>query len=223
MRFEVYLHRSPSGKGYVGISKHGMRYRWLQHIRDLKKGRDTPFHMAIKKYGPESFTHELLDVCTSETGADIAEKLWIKELKTTTPNGYNRTNGGVGRSYVDISPEERYKKGNAFRGKKHSTESRMKISASNIGKKQSEETKAKLYKANKGRKASDEARNNMSKAALGKKKSPEAIKKSVDKRRGIKRSPMALQNLQISHLKHRESQLILPIFDFNPLIRAANS
>lgn len=200
-----------------------MRYRWLQHIRDLKKGRDTPFHMAIKKYGPESFTHQLLDVCSSEKGADIAERLWIKELKTTTPYGYNRTHGGVGRSYVDISPEERYKKGNAFRGRKHTEESRKKLSIANTGKTHTEETRIKLSKALTGKKPSDEARLNMSKSAIGKKKSAEAIKKSVDKRRGAKRSPAALYNQAAAHLKHRESQLIFPIFDFNPLIRAANS
>lgn len=223
MRIEVYLHRSPNGKGYVGVSKHGMRYRWLQHIRDLKKGRDTPFHMAIKKYGPDAFTHELLDVCTTESGADRAEKLWIKELNTTTPNGYNRTHGGVGRSTFDLSPEERQKKGNAFRGRKHSTESRIKISVSRTGIRCKEEAKIKISKALKGMTHSDAARINMSKSQTGKKKSPEAIKKSADKRRSRTMSSSGVYNITVAHLKHRENQLTLPTFNFNPLIRAVNS
>ncbi len=218
MRIEVYLHRSPSGKGYVGVSKHGMRYRWLQHVRDVKKGRDTPFHMAIKKYGPDSFTHELLDVCFTEKGADIAERVWIKQLNTMTPHGYNRTKGGVGRSSFDISPEERYKKGNSFRGKKHSEETKLKIAKASSSRRHTEETKAKLSKALKGKKHSDLARNKMSQSALGKKKSPEAIKKSVDKRRGMKMSKAGIHNVRMGHLKHKKNQLILPIFDFNPLI-----
>jgi len=65
-------------------------------VSDASRGSDIAFHRAIRKYGPESFTHEILERMTTEAGAKRAEQLWIRELGTRAPNGYNLTDGGEG-------------------------------------------------------------------------------------------------------------------------------
>jgi group I intron endonuclease len=95
---DVYLHRAPNGKGYVGISARGMHERWRGHLRSAGKGSRLLFHAAIRKYGADAFTHELLERMSTEAGAKRAEQLWIAALSTFAPSGYNLTLGGEGPS-----------------------------------------------------------------------------------------------------------------------------
>ncbi len=118
--FEVYLHTSPSGKAYVGMTSRGMRHRWNLHVHAARKGGRSVFHRAIRKYGPEAFTHEVLERMTTEAGALQAERLWVARLGTFGPRGYNRSAGGEGAPGTQ-----------ARRGHTHSAETRAKISASN--------------------------------------------------------------------------------------------
>lgn len=139
--FTVYAHRSPSGKVYVGWTSRPRR-RWNTHVNDaVKRMSPTPFHKAIRKYGPESFSHEVLEVMTTPEGARRAEQVWIKELGAFGPRGYNATLGGDGTAGIVVSSETRAKlaiarrkRTDSMRGFRHSAQSRANMSAAHKGK-----------------------------------------------------------------------------------------
>lgn len=60
--------------------------RWTQHIK-ASKYFSTYFYKALRLYGPDSFTLEILG-----EGLDAEERFWIEELKPE----YNMTKGGDG-------------------------------------------------------------------------------------------------------------------------------
>jgi group I intron endonuclease len=131
--FEVYRHTSPSGKSYVGWTSQGSETRWRHHVSQaLRKVDACPaFHRAIRKYGPEAFTHEVLERLTTEAGAKRAEQLWIAEIGTVE-GGYNISEGGDGSTGGGrvFTAEHRSKLSEARKGKRATAESRQKVSAS---------------------------------------------------------------------------------------------
>lgn len=93
----VYKHTSPSGKSYIGQTNNYER-RCYQH---QKKVKNTAIFYAIKKYGWDNFTHEILkDNLTLEQANYWEEKL-IKEHNTLSPNGYNLVEGGINRKHSE--------------------------------------------------------------------------------------------------------------------------
>jgi group I intron endonuclease len=113
--FLIYCHTSPSGKSYVGVTVQGVTRRWLQHVRDAKRGGVAPLHNAIRKYGAKAFTHGVLDRLSTDAGAKHAERLWIAELGTFG-SGYNATAGGDGSFGVRPPAATRLKMSVAQRG-----------------------------------------------------------------------------------------------------------
>ncbi len=195
--FEVYCHTSPSGKRYVGYSRDGMAKRWREHCEESRAGSDRLVCRAIRKYGADSFKHELLAVTDTEAGAHASKRYWIVAWKTLAPGGYNATMGGDGgersevvleklraawardpdrkaRASVDLSERN---KGNSYAtagiGRKWSVESRARRSEAMRGVKQgrrSELGRANLAAAakNKGYSHSPETIAKMSAARRGK-------------------------------------------------------
>jgi group I intron endonuclease len=150
--FEVYCLTSPSGKQYVGFTSRGVDKRWAAHVQDAKRrnakdAKNGPLQIAIRKYGPESFTRSLLERMTTEAGAKRAEQLWIKELGTFGRGGYNATLGGEGALGWAPSEETCAKISKAHSGKVLSLEHRAKISKGGLGKKRSPETCARMAEA----------------------------------------------------------------------------
>lgn len=132
-----------------------MKLRWHGHTSDARKGKDGVFWRAIRKYGPEMFTHELLERMSTEAGAKLAERLWIERLGTQVPNGYNMTPGGDART-------------RGMSGRKHSPETIAKMKARAAGRDLSA-----LHAARRGAKASTETLAKMRAAKLGTKHSLE--------------------------------------------------
>ena len=64
MGYTVYKHTSPSGKVYIGITKRKPEYRWNKG-KGYRKDQ-LLFYRAIKKYGWDNFTHEILYTGLSE-------------------------------------------------------------------------------------------------------------------------------------------------------------
>ena len=93
MGYTVYKHISPSGKVYIGITKRKPEYRW-------NKGKgyredQLLFYRAIKKYGWDNFTHEILYTGLSEKDAKNIEISLIRQYKSLGMS-YNITDGGDG-------------------------------------------------------------------------------------------------------------------------------
>ena len=118
--YTVYRHISPSGKVYIGITCMKPEYRW-NHGKGYREIDQPVFSRAIKKYGWDNITHEILYSGLTERDAKNLEINLIKQYKSLGLS-YNITDGGDG-----------------FRGATH-----MK------GRKASEETKRKMREARKG-------------------------------------------------------------------------
>lgn len=71
-------------KSYIGQSVHIHR-RWYEH---KKSSSHSAISSAIKKYGEENFSFEILEKCTIEE-LNEKEQYWIQYYNTITPNGYN--------------------------------------------------------------------------------------------------------------------------------------
>jgi len=88
----VYKLTSPSGKSYIGISKHSLAHRLRIHAK--KESACVAIKAAIKKYGIQNLRKEIL-----HSGVPLADlpELEIKEIanhQTLAPCGYNLCKGG---------------------------------------------------------------------------------------------------------------------------------
>lgn len=150
-----------NGKIYVGQSRNIHR-----RMTDLHKGCKYLFH-AIKKYGKENFESSVVEYCDISELND-REKYWIKKLDShVSGNGYNVSWGGL----------------NSMEGRKHTEESKKKISDAVKGenhplwgKKQSEESNRKNRESQLGEKSH----------CFGKHLTDEHKKKVGDSQRGEK-------------------------------------
>lgn len=88
--YVVYKHTSPSGKSYIGITQQKPENRWKNGYGYIKQEK---FYNAIKKYGWDSFSHEILKEGLSLIDAWRYEMYYI-ELYDSYVNGYNLTIGG---------------------------------------------------------------------------------------------------------------------------------
>ena|ERR1700733_163764 len=186
-----------SGKRYVGQTMQTLEKRWKEHLRDARNGRTCPLHAAIRKYGPESFSIEVLVFC-GESELNPLEKFAILIFNSLVDNrsGYNVTEGGHD---------------NGRKRKRHSEETKKKIGAAHKGRVFSEETLQKM----RARKRPDLAeRNRMVRRQtfLGKRHSEEARRKISAKMQGHKRcvgrvlSEETKQKIRASLLARREAQ-----------------
>jgi group I intron endonuclease len=95
----IYCHTHiETNRRYIGLTKLTMMKRWNQHVANA--GRKTGkgclhFWNAIRKYGKESFSHRILEICTSIEEANEAEQAWIESFTSTNPEfGFNLLRGG---------------------------------------------------------------------------------------------------------------------------------
>ena len=78
-----------NGKIYIGQTNNLDR-RMQEHLHDKRKGH--PIHLALKKYGKDNFTYEVL---YHGENYNEEEKKWIKYYDTTNnEKGYNIAQGG---------------------------------------------------------------------------------------------------------------------------------
>lgn len=96
-----------NGKCYVGKSvniESRIRHHQQDYLNPKSSQYNTYFYNALRKYGWDSFTCQVLEEC-DEKDLNTKERYWIKQLKSNhRDRGYNRTNGGDGVSgYWDIS------------------------------------------------------------------------------------------------------------------------
>ena len=154
--------------GYIYLitdTTNGMKYTGKHHYH-IEGQLDPSYHGSgviiknIYKKRPETLKEEYIKTCYSEEEMCSDEQYYIKVFKTLWPNGYNLTEGGDGvlpseetrrkmsENHYDCSGEK-----HPMFGKKHSEETKKKLSDShkgqippNKGKPMSEEQKKKLSK-----------------------------------------------------------------------------
>lgn len=92
----VYIHTSPSGKRYVGITCQNPIRRWRKGKGyKPKNGQITPFWNAIQRYGWDNFKHEIVLSGLSKADACQAEIDLIEKYRTRDNEfGYNVSVGG---------------------------------------------------------------------------------------------------------------------------------
>jgi hypothetical protein len=97
----IYCHTHiGSGRRYVGLTRLSMMRRWKGHVaksQSLKPHGKSRSHFAnaIRQYGKDAFTHEVLETCSTIEEANQAEIKWIENYDSTNPEkGYNIKPGG---------------------------------------------------------------------------------------------------------------------------------
>lgn len=189
--YSLYIHQSPQGKIYIGITSRNPYTRWGHDglgYYDKRKSNQSHFYNAIQKYGWNNFQHIILLENLSKEVACECEKYLIVKYKTNDKDyGYNITEGGEGvvgyvhtnetKEYLSrinegkIIPQEvKDKISNTLsgrpntwqRGKKKPEEACRKMSNSLKGHIVTQETRYKISEANKGRRPTEETRRKMS-------------------------------------------------------------
>ena len=67
-------------------------------------GSAQPLHRAIAKYGPDAFTHEVLETCETLDAANESETRWISHYRSDDlAVGYNLDSGGKSHNSNEVS------------------------------------------------------------------------------------------------------------------------
>lgn len=146
----------PSGRVYVGKAN-DVKKRWHRHIRNSKEGRGSYIHAAIRKYGVDEFRIKNVFSFGSESDAYKAEEMCVRFLRADKKGiGFNITSGGLGGRSVSAATREKMSK--SALGRKHSIETRKKISEALSVRITTAETREKRRISATGRVASKETR-----------------------------------------------------------------
>lgn len=86
-----------NGMQYVGAAL-DFDKRKRQHLQAAKEGRGSPksFSRALRDFGEDAFTFEVIDEGSSPKQLAEKEAQWMLRLNTLTPDGYNLVTGGYG-------------------------------------------------------------------------------------------------------------------------------
>ena len=90
-----------NNKVYVGKTENTLEKRFSEHCKDSQKREEEkrPLYAAMRKYGTEHFSIELVEECDIEM-VSLREQYWIGFYKGYT-EGYNATLGGDGKAYIN--------------------------------------------------------------------------------------------------------------------------
>lgn len=177
--YSVYIHTFPNGKRYIGVTSWKPELRWGTNGCNYKN----PYMInAIKKYGWDNITHEIVAKnLTVDQASQMEIELIQKYNSADKRYGYNISLGGI-------------------ESKICSEQTKEKLRQANLGKIMSEESKKKISDFQRGQKRTDKTRLNMS---IAQKKSfangnnamhsPEARAKAAKKLKGRKVSEYAIK------------------------------
>ena len=211
-----YIACAPTGLGYVGITSWSAQRRFNRHLINARTGRPGLLYDAMREFGPEAFSTELIEQASNWDDACEAERRLIENLDTKHPNGLNATGGGDGNYGYEYTDEVRARMSAVGKGRKLTEEHKAKIGAKSRGRKHRPESIAKLRAAKLGKKASEETRRKMAEGRAGKtpvaaievnigsKRTPEQRARLSAALKGVKRSEQSVINLGIAARKRAE-------------------
>lgn len=195
--YTVYMHISPSGKRYIGITSQTVEQRW-RNGKGYKSNQ--PFYNAIKKYGWDNIEHIIVaDGLSLEQATDMERRL-ISEYQTQNKRfGYNICAGGEdGWIGVHHTEQAKVKMSLAKKGKP----------SNRAGQKLSDETKKKLSESHKGKYRGKPVQPKEPKAKYdenGKRIfSDEHKRKISEKLKGIERSAEVRLNMSKAQVKTKK-------------------
>lgn len=106
-----------NGKQYIGQRKYDKQEKWKEYL-----GSGVILSKAIKKYGAENFSKQIIEDCDTKEELNLKEKFWINYYDAVnSDNFYNIAEGGDGGNtivgYTEKQLEEHSKKlSKAFKG-----------------------------------------------------------------------------------------------------------
>lgn len=164
------------GKVYVGQTTRSIEERFADHVRSARTGIETKLARAIRKYGVENFTIEVIDTASSREELNKKEIFWIEAYNSIKNRyGYNIAIGGSGgNTFAGLSADRM-----SVIGHKIST-ARKGSTPHNKGK-----SNIELY----GEERAKELAENHSKVISGRKQSEETIQRRAESNTGKKRTP----------------------------------
>lgn len=173
---------SINGKIYIGKSIN-IHTRLGQHRRCRGVYY---FDFAIAKYGWDSFTVEILEIF--ENFDKSKDNAYLLERESFYIKLFDSANKAVGYNLCDYSTDRT--------GRKHSDETKMRMSLSHIGKKHTKESKIKMSRSQSGKKLTDEHKEKIRISNLGVPRSKETKKRMSESKKGIIFSEEHKRNLR---------------------------
>lgn len=102
MHIYKWTHKK-SGKSYIGQSIQDPERRRYEHERDAKVNEcKYRFHNALRKYGIDAFTWEVIDTASTLEELNELEDFYINKYNSII-NGYNLRQGGDNKLHSDES------------------------------------------------------------------------------------------------------------------------
>ena len=146
---QIYILIDPRDNSprYIGRTLQSLRERLGRHLNDKAVNKRTNWIKHLKNLGLIP-TIELLEEC-DEANYVFLEKYWISQFKCWGFTLVNDTDGGVGCLGKKMKPGHCKGNKNPFYNKKHSEESKAKMSEFRKSFVESEETKKKKSKSHK--------------------------------------------------------------------------
>lgn len=144
-----------TGRCYIGQTIQDPNRRRLEHIADSRHTpREYHFHNALRKYGIDAFTFEVIDTASTLEELNLLEDKYVNEFDSIN-NGFNIRQAGGNKLHSEESKErmrEAQRKAHARR-REAGTEGGWKRSDGGPmkGKKFSQEHKDKLSLAQRGK------------------------------------------------------------------------
>jgi len=172
MAYIVYVATNiVNGNRYIGVTSRGLSYRKSNHYSKARakfsNGGSCPkFHAAIRKYGEDAFSWEILEIHANIDDMIAAEIRLIAELKPE----YNLAAGGEGAKGIKHTEETKRLLSEQKKGKIVSAERREQMRKTAQKTNTTPEYRAKMSAVQKGKRKTPEWRAKISAAHKGKKK-----------------------------------------------------
>jgi group I intron endonuclease len=225
--YSVYvITNTVNGKRYIGLTC-DVKRRWQDH-KDAHKSRSGKLYAAMRKYGVKKFALKIITANLSKESANELEQELIRKLGTAR-DGYNCTIGGRGMGGYRHSDQTKKRISEVLRrrfqtfgswnaGRKATAEQRKRQSERQQGRRHSLETRRKMSISaqkygptrslrQKGWQFTEEHKKNISRGRKGKAMPREAVEHIAALNRGRKFSVSARMNISRGHRRVTEADV----------------